>query len=540
MSENFTQVHTESSHLAPTSPMNRWRFAIGLLTAGVLWAAAAGKAVQVVSEPMMADRWFWTGVLEIELALGIAVFLGRRSRWVWNIAGCFFVLLALVAAAKGLRGDTDCGCFGVVAVNPWITVSLDIALATLLLVFRSPLRVVAALQTRDTEQSRQTHVWQNRIARASLVLVVLAGVGIAVMVAASQPGTLQADGRIDGASKHVVLEPDDWVGQPFPLLPYLADSALLGEGTWDVVLARPGCPHCMDYLARWNPDQGSSRAAVISLASPAHDLLAATEAHGVAAYSLTGDRRWYAEVPVMIHIEDGIVKEVTHLKSALPETASQAPHSPSESPRPDLTDAVWFTEDGKVDLGYIVPGSSHILAYRVAAPTNQPLQLLGIHSECPCTTITQAPERVVTGQDAIITMRFVATHKPVLYDQGVLIRTDHPDPDLAERRLVVTARIGLPLSVQPQQIWAGATSGSSVSRVTVTVTNDGPEPIRLIYAVAESPGITAQVPSEPIAPGTSIELPVLIRPSRWDGRPTRLRIPTTNEIQPNLFITINL
>lgn len=519
--------------------MNRWRFAIGLLTAGVLWAAAAGKAVQVVSEPMMADRWFWTLVLEIELVLGITVFLGRRSRWVWTGAGCFFVLLALLAGAKGLRGDTDCGCFGVVAVNPWITASLDIAIAALLLVFRSPPRVVAALQTRDTEQSRQMHAWQNKIARASFILVVLAGAGIAAMVAASQPGTLQADSRIDGASKHVVLEPDDWVGQPFPLLPYLADDALLGEGTWDVVLARPGCPHCMDYLARWKPDQGSSRAAVVSLASPARDLIATAEAHGIAAYSLTSDRRWYAEVPVMIHIEGGIVKEVTHLQSSLPETVGQAPHSPSESTSPDLADAVWFTGDGKVDLGYIVPGSSHTLAYRIAVPTNQPLQLLGIHSECRCTTITQAPERVVPGQEAIITMRFVATHKPVLYDQGVLIRTDHPDPELAERRLVVTARIGLPLSVQPQQISAGATSDSSVSRFTVTVTNDGPEPIRLIYAVAESPGVTAQVPREPIAPGTSIELPVLILPSQWDGCPTRLRIPTSNENQPNLFITIN-
>lgn len=38
--------------------------------------------------------------------------------------------------------------------------------------------------------------------------------------------------------------PDEWVGQPFPLLDSITDGAALAQGDWLVLLADRGCPSC--------------------------------------------------------------------------------------------------------------------------------------------------------------------------------------------------------------------------------------------------------------------------------------------------------
>jgi hypothetical protein len=61
-----------------------------------------------------------------EISIGIAVLSGDRvGRWQWTLAGVTFLLLLAFALAAYWSGESDCGCFGRVAVRPLQTVVLD-------------------------------------------------------------------------------------------------------------------------------------------------------------------------------------------------------------------------------------------------------------------------------------------------------------------------------------------------------------------------------------------------------------------------------
>jgi hypothetical protein len=298
-----------------------------------------------------------------------------------------------------------------------------------------------------------------------------------------------------------------------------------------VVLVRPGCPHCLDFLGQYEPSDGYA-GAVVSLAAPDQELRDA--AHRLPVYTLDTDRHWYAEVPMTMRLHEGRVTRVMPSHET-PSARSRAAVEPAAGSAPiDLGDAVWFDESGHADLGYIQPGSEHILAVRIQAPLDRPLTVGRIHSECKCTVITDAPDQVARGETGVVSMRFVATDKPLHYNQAVLIQTDHPDAALAQQRLVVTARIGLPLDIYPQRLKIS----THPTQLVVTVTNDGAQPVRLIYAVADAPGVTAQVPREPVPAGASVELAVQVDREHWDGQAVRIRIPTTASEQPDLFLAI--
>lgn len=485
----------------------------------VLWLAAAGKSVQIIREPMLLDRWFWTLLVIAELCLGLLLILGRRDRRVWLLGGLTFLLFAGIAGLKAIRSEADCGCFGVVPINPWATLGLDLVSAVLLL----------GLRPSTTQPLRQLLVRPG--AKGAAMMAASASLAIAVSVALTPAGELGATGDIEGQGSHVVIDPARWVDQPLPLLPYLPAESPLNEGAWEVVLVRPGCPHCLDFLGQYEPSDGYA-GAVVSLAAPDQKLRDA--AHRLPVYTLDTDRHWYAEVPMTMRLHEGRVTRVMPSHEIPSGRGNAAVEPVAGNPPSDLGDAVWFDESGHADLGYIQPGSEHILAVRIQAPIDRPLSVERIHSECKCTVITEAPDQLARGETGVVSMRFVATDKPLRYNQAVLIQTDHPDAALAQQRLVVTARIGLPLNIYPQRLWVS----THPTHLVVTVTNDGTQPVRLIYAVADAPGVTARVPREPVPAGASVELAVQVDHEHWDGQAVRIRIPTTASEQPDLYIAI--
>jgi len=203
-----------------------------------------------------------------------------------------------------------------------------------------------------------------------------------------------------------------------PKAGYDPNRASLGFGRvngpyGEIVIARPGCPHCIDYLERWEPADSTHHTAVISLAPPDDDLLQAIP--DIATYTLNQDRRWYAEVPLTIHLEDGMVRLVS--ASASPKISTHAAQSTvtsSDAGIDRVQRAIWFDANGRADLGYIQTGFTHTLAYRLAVPSDQPLVIRRIHSECKCTVITEAPDQVAPRSEGVVVMRFIAADIPIL------------------------------------------------------------------------------------------------------------------------------
>src|SRR5262245_14232769 len=111
---------------------------------GVILLAAAGMKFYGLSpaitpsgeSTIISSPRLQVVAIEAELLLGLWLLSGLAARKCWAVALGFFGLLAGVSLYQALTGQRDCGCFGRVAVSPWLTFVLDLAAATALLAWR--------------------------------------------------------------------------------------------------------------------------------------------------------------------------------------------------------------------------------------------------------------------------------------------------------------------------------------------------------------------------------------------------------------------
>jgi hypothetical protein len=131
---------------------------------------------------------------QVELALGLWLLLGRARRTAWVVAVLLFGNFAILNTLAIWNGQSDCGCFGAVKVNPWITLGLNSVVLGLLL-------------------------WKRPASEHGMFLPILAGLIIAVFLGA---GALVAHG--DTGTKLLAR----WKGDFLLLQPAVLD---FGEGT---------------------------------------------------------------------------------------------------------------------------------------------------------------------------------------------------------------------------------------------------------------------------------------------------------------------
>jgi uncharacterized membrane protein YphA (DoxX/SURF4 family) len=127
---------------------NRGWSVLRFVLATVLFAAALLKAYQLATVPTLSEgllhsRWLNIFVVEFELLFGIWLLLDLLPKWTWLATATLFLLFALVSFYKALSGETSCGCFGIIEVNPWLTAVFDLIIVGLLSVFR-PLKDVVS------------------------------------------------------------------------------------------------------------------------------------------------------------------------------------------------------------------------------------------------------------------------------------------------------------------------------------------------------------------------------------------------------------
>jgi hypothetical protein len=292
------------------------RIALGIL----LLTAAGLKAHQLATEPvagtgLLDSGWLLMATVEFELFFGLWLLANLWPKPTWAAALACFSLFACVSLYKALSGYATCGCFGSVAVNPWYTVTLDLVI------------VLSLLRWRPNGQGPvfATH-FREVCLRAIAVLVMWLSVGLpaAFAMVSHTTAILNKDGIILGDGNLVVLEPQEWVGSHFPLLPFIEDFSKsvnpgqpplrerLGEGEWFVVLYRQGCPRCRKILAHYrrNAEQGrrgieqGMLVAIVEIPPVAEAVIP------VEVGVLSTGYRWFLKNPTGIHLRDGMVELV--------------------------------------------------------------------------------------------------------------------------------------------------------------------------------------------------------------------------------------
>ena len=215
------------------------------LIGGLMLFAATLGALQAIHSPtpesgLRGLRGLAAALVAWEIFLGLWLISGALPRAARRVAiGCFSVF-ACYTFYEALAGKADCGCFGQVHVNPWLTFILDVSIV-LALTFLSKPGAGKAGNSRWAQQK-----WP---VAAAAAIGLAAGVTVAMLhprVVADANGLASADnGRI------VILEPHQWLYHRLPVLKHIVSQRRnrpmgrqLATGNWVIMFYHASCDEC--------------------------------------------------------------------------------------------------------------------------------------------------------------------------------------------------------------------------------------------------------------------------------------------------------
>lgn len=121
-----------------------------VLVATILLLGAAFKAHALLDggdrsyASLPVPRWLLYEQLVLESVLAIWLLSGRFARQARIASLACFALFICISLRSALSGEQVCGCFGYLAVSPWLTSLMDFAVLLALLLVRPPSRSPSA------------------------------------------------------------------------------------------------------------------------------------------------------------------------------------------------------------------------------------------------------------------------------------------------------------------------------------------------------------------------------------------------------------
>ena len=120
-------------------------------------------------------------------------------------------------------------------------------------------------------------------------------------------------GVIPTGNSLVVLAPETWVGQHFPLESYLDVGGQVMQGQWVIVLYHADCETCRKVIPEYERlaqgDPAAPRVAFVEMppyaATPADRLVSPSSA--ALQGRLSAQREWFAKTPIVLELSDGKV-----------------------------------------------------------------------------------------------------------------------------------------------------------------------------------------------------------------------------------------
>jgi uncharacterized protein DUF1573/methylamine utilization protein MauE len=443
----------------PERPSRRGWTIVRLIVAAVLLGAAVLKAHELVTRPvlnqdLLSYRWSLSLQVLFELGLGLTLALGVFRRLIWATTVAAFLFFCLITIYKGLSGEASCGCFGVVQVNPWYTLILDVAIVVWSLVFRPSLDPPA------TTSNDRGH--RRRLA-VGIVLFLVAGIPVSIAMLGYEPSRLDTSGNIVGDEQFVVLEPETWVGKQFPLAGHIDSGDQLMTGRWTVVLFSHDCPGCQELVPQLvDRIKGDTMAAAMGRLAlvelppygPRQEL-EEKEKLGATYCRLSEKHDWFVGTPVVLLLEGGLViaakESTTEVPEFLTAKSGEGDFEPIESKPGDSAPPIAMIVPVAIDrgivahdFGAVATESVHEVTFDVRNTTDAAIGIRKVTSECTCMTADVAPGEIPPGETIRVAVTFAAPKKPQVYDKRLLLFTTRQRP--SKLILRIKARVGSPLA----------------------------------------------------------------------------------------------
>lgn len=385
-----------------------------ILVAAVLLVAATLKIYQlstglVRGSGLLANRWVSLAEADFEIVLALWLLSGCYRRLVWLVTLACFVTFSGITASKHFAGAASCGCFGAVQVPPLATLLLDVSLVLMLLFLRP--------RPRPAGESHR------RGLRAGVVVAAIAVIATAIPVIRYSPSRLGRDGNLIGTDRTVLLEPEEWVGQPLPIAKHIDIADELSRGDWTVVLVHTGCEECRAVVGAL-----ADKAKALCPGEMAKIALIQLPPYGDAMKELLADDLlflvgrldesgyWFVQTPVFLRLRDG---QVTAVQTAQDE----------EDRDTALAQAVPVipVAETEYDFGPVAAGSVHAMTFKIGNPSSGSLKIRRVVSESACLRPKSCPKRIGPYSFGLVEVELVTPSKSsVRHPARILIETDDP------------------------------------------------------------------------------------------------------------------
>ena len=281
------------------------------VVAGILFLAAGLKAYQLSTAPLppvvqgcvftpllelLNDRYFLMAVVVGEILFALVLVAGIVLQYTWLLSILGFSAFMLVSMMKGLSGESSCGCFGTITVNPWYTMCFDLVIVVCLVMFR--LQKSGAAQAPRLENKKLLSVL--------IVWLVLAGLALFGMFSLKQQPHTTLGTEFVGADgkKMILLEPETWIGKEFSLISRFIepeDAEMLMESTWNVLLIHTDCPKCREMMADLE-SRKVENIAIVVIPSRSNEKAPDT---AFPVFWLDSLNDWFVETPCTIKLLEG-------------------------------------------------------------------------------------------------------------------------------------------------------------------------------------------------------------------------------------------
>lgn len=275
-----------------------------VLLGSVLLSAAAVKAYHLLFSYTTATTFLTSTpvsafTVEVEILLGFWLLSGFYSRWAYYLVLVYFIGLGGISTYLLTVGAKSCGCFGSFAIHPWYTFLFNLTAISALLLCPIPKSNCLSINSRPS------------IAACFLVPGTFLMVFFGVAVSNTTIPTVSSHG-IAEHGELVVVDFENLVGSPLPILPHVNIGKQIEKGKWTLIFYHSLCSDCEMIIGQAAKQPAESPVAIIEV--PTTDGMTRGLRLGIADQLLNGtlstSRRWIIETPKIVQIEDGLIQNV--------------------------------------------------------------------------------------------------------------------------------------------------------------------------------------------------------------------------------------
>jgi hypothetical protein len=148
------------------------------------------------------------------------------------------------------------------------------------------------------------------------------------------------------------------------------------------------------------------------------------------------------------------------------------------APRP-VTATVFSADRLGADLGYVRPGSRHLIRYAIANESDRELKIVNVIADCSCTRLSSPPTSVPPRATAEFDVTFDAPDQALRYAKRIVLETDSATrPSI---HLELQARIGLPVRANPSALCVSRADEPTSPR-RIELANEGADAVNILSA----------------------------------------------------------